>query len=149
MEYAKKDARITLLVGDLGFGIWDEFRDSLPLQFRNTGAAECALLDIAVGLALAGKKPFCYSITPFLLYRPFEAIHLYLNHEKINVKLIGSGVPGSYAHEGYTHNSDDASFILSTMPHIQQYWPAPTDSMCELVKILVNSDMPAFVGLNK
>ncbi len=150
VKQARIDKDIYLLTGDLGFGTLDEFRDTFPDRFINVGAAECQLIGMTVGLALAGKRPFCYSITPFLIYRPFEAIHLYLDHDKINVKLIGSGVPGSYAHEGYTHNSDDAEKILKTMPNIEQYWPDDEgEEIDKLVKYLVESDTPAFVGLSR
>ena len=37
---AKDDARIVLLTGDLGFGVFDEYRRILPEQFINVGVAE-------------------------------------------------------------------------------------------------------------
>ena len=67
----KNDGNIYLLTGDLGYGLWDEIKKEFPDRYINTGAAEQALIDIAVGLALDGKIPFVYSITTFLLYRPF------------------------------------------------------------------------------
>ena len=40
-------------------------------------------MGMATGLALENKIPVVYSITPFIIYRPFEFIRNYLDHEKI------------------------------------------------------------------
>src|SRR3990167_6304737 len=90
-KQAKTNDKIWLVTCDLGYGLWDGFRDQIPQRFLNTGAAEQAAADICVGLALEGKIPFFYSITTFLLYRPFETLRTYVNHEQIPIKLAGSG----------------------------------------------------------
>ena len=71
-----------LLTGDLGYGLWDNVRRDHPKQFCNVGSSEQLMMGMAAGLAMEGKVPVVYSITPFLLYRPFEFIRNYLNHEK-------------------------------------------------------------------
>ena len=87
----KKDDDIFVLTGDLGYGVWDMVKSEFPERYINTGAAEQSMMDIAVGLALSGKTPIVYSITPFLLWRPAETIRTYINHESIKVILVGSG----------------------------------------------------------
>src|SRR5574343_6428 len=91
-EEMRLDDRIVLLTGDLGYGMWDKIRDTYSDRFFNVGSAEQLLIGSAVGLALENKIPICYSVTSFLLYRPFEFIRNYLNHEKIPVKLLGGGL---------------------------------------------------------
>jgi len=88
-----RDERIWLVVGDLGYKAFDYIKRDFPDRFLNCGAAEQAMMGIATGLALNGKIPFVYSITAFLLYRPFETIRNYVNHEKIPVKLGMPFVP--------------------------------------------------------
>ena len=68
----KKNSDIWVIVNDLGYKMWDDVRRDFPERFINTGAAEQSMIGIAVGLALEGKIPVVYSITTFLLYRPFE-----------------------------------------------------------------------------
>src|SRR3990167_546756 len=87
----KENSAIYLICVDLGYKVFNELFVEFPDRVINSGAAEQAALDVAIGLALDGKIPFVYSITPFLLYRPFEALRTYINYEKIPVKLVGSG----------------------------------------------------------
>ena len=63
---------IVVLTGDLGYGLWDKIRIDYPDRFWNVGSSEQLMMGMASGMAMDGKIPFVYSITPFLLYRPFE-----------------------------------------------------------------------------
>ena len=95
-----RDERIVLITGDLGYGLWDRIRIDYPDRFYNVGSAEQLMVGTACGFAMEGMKPLCYSITPFLLYRPFELIRNYLDHEEIPVKLIGGGRDDDYGYLG-------------------------------------------------
>ena len=107
----KKDTNIVLITGDMGYGMFDKIRDGLPEQFINTGAAEMTMMGVAIGLALEGKIPVVYSITPFLLYRPFEAIRNYINHESIPVIMVGSGRGKDYDQAGFSHDASDHEIL--------------------------------------
>ena len=39
-ELAKQDENIIVMAGDLGFGVWDEFRKKYPKRFINAGICE-------------------------------------------------------------------------------------------------------------
>jgi transketolase len=60
---------IYLITGDLGYGLWDQVRDTYPDRFYNVGSSEMAMLGMGIGLAMEDKIPFVYSITPFAIYR--------------------------------------------------------------------------------
>jgi transketolase len=149
LDQALKNDKIVLLTGDLGYIMWDEFQHLLPNQYVNCGASEQAMMDIAVGLAYQGKIPFVYSITPFLLYRPFETVRTYIDHEKLNVKLVGSGRDTDYAHDGYSHNAEDTGKILSALPNIVQMWPKDKESIPSIVSVMVKDPRPMFISLKR
>ena len=71
-EEMKQNDNIILLVGDVGYKIFDHLREEFPSRVINAGASEQLMIGMAAGLAMDGKIPVCYSITPFVLYRPFE-----------------------------------------------------------------------------
>jgi transketolase len=113
-----ENENVILLTADLGYGLFDKIRKDFPSRFYNVGASEQLMIGIGVGLTYAGKIPVCYSITPFLLYRPFEMIRNYVNHEKAPVKLIGGGRNKDYAHDGFTHHAEDDTAIMSNFKNI-------------------------------
>ena len=86
----RENENISLLVGDVGYGLFDDLRKEFPNRVINPGASEQLMIGMAVGMAMEGVIPVVYSITPFVLYRPFEFIRNYVNHENIPVKLVGS-----------------------------------------------------------
>ena len=149
LDHAMTDKRIILLTGDLGMVLWDEFQHLLPDQYINCGASEQAMLDIAVGLSYAGKIPVVYSITPFLLYRPFETIRTYIDHEKLNIKLIGSGRDDDYEVDGYSHDATDAPHILNTLPNIVQMYPLTKKDIPSVVNVALKDTRPVFISLQR
>lgn len=156
-QQMKKNKDIILITGDLGYKVFDDIRDEMPDQFINTGAAEQAMMGIAVGLALEGKIPFVYSITPFLLYRPFETIRTYINHEKIPVKLIGSGRDKDYLHDGFSHDATDARELFwseydvyrGIFGNINDLWPDTKEEIPELVERMLKTKEPYFLSLRR
>lgn len=145
----QKNKDIWVLTGDLGYGMFDKIKEDFPKQFINCGASEQTMMDMAAGLALSGKIPFVYSITTFLLYRPFETLRTYINHENLNVKFIGSGRDDDYKHDEYSHHSFDAKQILDTLPNIKQLWPETKEEIEQMVKDMVNNEGPIFISLRR
>ena len=64
-ELAKNDKKIVLLVGDIGYGIFDDFRKNHPKRFFNLGICEQSIIGTAAGMALEGLKPWVYNNTIF------------------------------------------------------------------------------------
>lgn len=152
LQKAKKDGTIIVVTADLGYGMWDEFKKELPNQFYNVGASEQAAAGICVGLAMEGKKPFFYSITPFGLFRPFETWRNYVDHEKIPVRLCFSGRNDDYKHDGFSHYAgDDMKVITSCFPNIMinSFWPETKEDVPELVERLVSKNVPAYLNLRR
>jgi len=148
-QQMKKNDKIWLITADLGYKMWDQHFEDFPDRCVNVGAAEQAMIGMAVGLALGGKKPFCYSITPFLLYRPYEWLRNYLYHENIPVRLIGAGRDKDYGQDGFTHWSEGASSLLDTLPNIFTYWPETKKAAKEACWEMVEINSPSFVSLKR
>ncbi len=137
-----ENSSVFFITGDLGYGLADRIRDKYPDRFINAGAAEQAMMGIAIGLALEGKIPFVYSITPFLLYRPFEAIRNYLDHEQIPVILVGSGRNNDYCHDGYSHDaSDDTTFM--------QHFDIDKYENYDSLQQVISTGNPSYINLKR
>lgn len=144
-----KDDSIVLLTGDLGYGLWDRIKIDYPNRFYDVGSSEQLMIGCAVGMALEHKIPVVYSITPFLLYRPFEFIRNYLNHEKIPVKLVGGGRDKDYGYLGFSHWAEDDVKIMSCFDNIQTYKPRSEEEMLKQTHKFLYSDSPAYLNLSR
>ncbi len=146
---AKENKNIVVLTMDLGYGMWDAFRNELPEQFFNVGSSEQAGMTIAVGMALEGRIVFVYSITPFLLFRAAETIRNYVNHESIPIKMCGSGRDDCYLHDGFSHAAFDAKPFLNLFENIIQIWPDRADEIPNMVDYMIKSKNPSFLSLKR
>lgn len=144
-----RDDRIFVLTADLGYKMWDNIRRDYPHRFYNVGVSEQLLIGAGIGLAQSGKIPVCFSITPFLLKRPFEWIDNYLEHEHAPVKLLGGGRDKDYHEDGYSHDASNAKSILDIWPHIRQFWPENMEELREDVREWLYCDGPAFLSLKR
>lgn len=144
-----KDDRIITLTADLGFGLLDRIKNNFPDRFYNVGAAEQLLIGAGVGLAENGKIPVCYSMSSFVLYRPFEFLRNYVNAEKIPVKLIGSGRDKDYAHDGLSHWAHDDEQVLSCLPNIRIYKPRDIAELEAIFSEYLYSPEPAYLNLTR
>jgi transketolase len=146
----ERDPRIWLLVGDLGWGLTADIERRFPDRFINMGVAEQLMIGAAIGLTNRGKRVVCYSITTFCLYRPFELLRTYVNHENIPIKLACSGRDRDYLREGFSHWSEDAKPILDTLPKIRQFFPADEAALDDdMMTSFLYDHQPAFISLSK
>ena len=140
---------IVVLTGDLGYGLWDKIKLDYPDRFYNVGSAEQLLVGSAIGMAMEKKTPVVYSITPFLLYRPFELLRNYLDHEKIPVKLVGGGRDQDYGYLGFSHWAEDDKEIMSCFKNIQTSHPKDETELNDLFPAFIREDNPHYLNLSK
>jgi transketolase len=142
-----QDERIYLLTGDLGYGLWDRIKIDYPDRFINTLSSEQLMLGMACGLAMEGKIPVVYSITPFVLYRPFEWIRNYLDHEKIPVKLVGGGRDRDYGYLGFSHWAEEDIDVMSVFKNIIPI--KPEELTKDIFKGFIHSIHPNYLNLKR
>ena len=143
-ELAKRDKSVIVLVGDLGFSFFESYAEKFPKQFINTGCAEQNAILVAMGMSLAGFKPYVYSGTIFLLMRPYEQIRN-LCYNNLNVKLVGTGASPFL---GFSHNLqklENEEDLLKNLPNLKRYYPKNEK---ELKKVLMTKNKsPEFIKL--
>jgi len=140
---------IYLITGDLGYGLWDKVKDDYPDRFFNVGSSEMAMMGAAIGLAMDGKIPYVYSITPFAIYRPFEMIRNYLDHEMIPVNIIGGGRDKDYGYLGFSHWSHDDKKIMNVFDNIKSFWPEDENELLDCFQFSLKKYHPAYINLKR
>ena len=143
-ELADRDERIIILAGDIGYRVFDEFREKHPDRFINLGICEQSLIGVSAGMALEGLKPWVYTITPFLIERPFEQVKLDIDQQNANVKLVGFA---DYATLGPTHRELDGEKLMQLFTNITSYFPKDGNETESMLYEAYQKEGPVFVSL--
>ena len=143
-ELAKKDEKIVLLVGDIGYGIFDDFRKEHPKKFFNLGICEQSIIGLAAGMALEGLKPWVYTITPFLIERPFEQIKLDIDQQNVNVNLVGFA---DYQSLGPSHAELNAQELMKLFKNIKSFFPKNSEETEIAIYDSYKRKGPTFISL--
>lgn len=115
---AVEDERITLVVGDLGFGVVVKFAEAMPRQFVNAGVAEQHMTGLAAGMAMSGKIALTYSIANFPVVRCLEQIRNDVCYHNANVKIVAVGGGMAYGSLGMTHHATEDLAFMRAMPNL-------------------------------
>jgi transketolase len=145
-ETVIKDKRVHLLSLDgPGYGLFDNLVSQNPGNYWNLGVMEQASIGVAAGMALEGLKPYVYSITPFILERPFEQVKLDIVEQKADVKLISFW---NYPRDGPTHTTKDPEGLCKILG-IRFFKPKNSNETRELLLETYHDNEPAFFYLTK
>lgn len=149
LTLARKDKKIILLTGDLGFSVFEEYIQSLPRQYLNMGVSEQNMAGVAAGLAMEGKKPIIYSIIPFTTMRNFEQIRNDICYQNLNVKIVGVGAGFSYGTYGHTHHGLEDFGVLRTLPNIVLLGPGDPIETRLATLAMIRHGGPVYMRLGK
>ena len=141
---ADKDEKIIVIVADIGYRVFDEFREKYPNRFINMGICEQSIIGVASGMALEGLKPWVYTITPFLIERPFEQVKLDIDQQNVNVNLVGFA---DYPSLGPTHTELDAEKMMQLFKNIESFFPKDGDETEKNIIQAYETQGPSFISL--
>jgi transketolase len=148
-ELVSKNKDIYLLTGDLGFSVFDEFKEKFPDNYINMGISEANMIGVAAGMAMRGKKVFVYSIIPFVTFRVLEQIRNDLCLQNLPVKIVGVGVGLTYGTSGPTHHSIEDIGVMSSLPNLTVISPGDPIEVEKLVEQTLNLESPCYIRLGK
>ena len=123
MRAAAEDPRLTLVTGDLGFGVLRPFWETYPDQFINAGIAEQGMTGLAAGLARTGRTVITYSIGNFPTLRCLEQIRNDCAYHEANVKIVCVGGGFVYGSLGMSHHATEDMAVLRALPGVTVFTP--------------------------
>jgi len=117
-DIAREDRRVILISNDFGAPSLDKFRADLASQFVHIGIAEQNMVDVATGLALAGKIVYMYSIGPFLPLRCYEQLRVHLGFKGFHITGVMVGAGYSYDLSGPSHHALEDIAVMNALPNM-------------------------------
>jgi len=148
-DLAEGDPRVLLLTADLGFKLFDDFERRCPGRFFNMGVAEANMISVAAGLALDGRRPFTYSIVPFITARCLEQIRNDACEMGLPVTLVGVGGGYAYGPNGSTHHGVDDIGMMRALPGMTVIAPCDPREVAGAVRATLAQPGPVYLRLGR
>ncbi|MEK7519223.1 MAG: hypothetical protein AAB565_00325 [Patescibacteria group bacterium] len=149
-DLAEKDKDIVFIIMDVGFNYAEKFQKMYPNRFFNFGVTEASSIIIAAAMALAGKKPYIYSMINFVSFRVHEQIRNAICMHKAPVKIIGVKGSEKYKFLGFSHNlirEEEEIDFLSKLPGMKTYIPKSPQETREIILKTYQEANPAYIRL--
>jgi transketolase len=148
--YGAVNDRVVVLDADVSASTHTHyFARAFPQRFFNVGVAEAGMVDVAVGLALAGKIPFVNTFGFLLALRAAEQIRTCTAYARTNVKLVGSYGGLSDSFDGPTHHSVCDLAIMRSLPNMTVVVAADAIEASKLVPAVAEHDGPVYLRLSR
>ena len=145
VKLAEKDENIILVTGDVEQEM-EAYKEKFPDRYINVGLCEQTMISMVAGMASEGFRPVVYSITPFLIERPFEQIKIDIDEQNLPVILIGQA---DYPTHGPTHRPLNAEGLVGLFKNIMGYFPR---NLQETEKAMIDAYLmkkPAIICLKR
>ena len=149
IDLARKDKDIVLITPDMGFSVLEPFFKEFPERSINSGIAEQNTISMASGLALMGKKPYVYTIIPFLVERAFEQVRLDVAYMNTNVKLVGIGAGFTYGAAGATHHAIEDISLMRSLPNMTVCCPGDNNEAEQIVRASAENNKPMYIRIGR
>lgn len=149
VKEAKKNKKIVLVVGDLGYGVVEPFQKKFPERFFNAGVAEQSMMGIAAGLAHQGFHVFVYSIANFPTFRCAEQIRNDIDYHNLHVTIVSVGAGLSYGNLGYSHHAIQDYGLIRSFPKMVICSPLDNKELKGCLNYLFKYPKPSYLRLDK
>ena len=149
MREAAHDPRLTLITGDLGFGVLKPFWETYPDQFVNAGIAEQSMTGLAAGLARTGRTVLTYSIGNFPTLRCIEQIRNDCAYHDADVKIVCVGGGLVYGSLGMSHHATEDMAILRALPGVTVFTPGDPAEVEAVVPVMVHTPGTCYLRLGR
>jgi transketolase len=149
MDLASRDQRVSLVVGDLGFGVVEPFAVQFPGQYLNAGVAEQNMTGVAAGMALMGRIVFTYSIANFPTLRCLEQIRNDVCYHRADVKIVALGGGFAYGALGVTHHATEDLAVLRSLPEMTVVAPGDSIEADLATRAIVARPGPCYLRLGR
>jgi transketolase len=150
VEMGRENKDIVVCEADIGKSTKTSyFAQEFPERYINAGIAEQNMMNMAVGLASAGKTVFASTYSVFASMRACEQIRTFACYPNINIKIVASHGGLTPGNDGPTHQAIEDMGIMRSLPNMCVLMPADFNSTKALIKKTLEWKTPVFVRLTR
>ncbi len=144
-----KNEKIEVILGDLGFKIFDEYRSTFPNRIFDGGIQEQNMIGVAAGLSMTGRTIVTYSIANFQSLRALEQIRNDCCYNNRNVKIVSSGAGYIYGSLGMSHHQTEDISVLRAIPNITIFSPCDKYESEACTRAMLNTEGTFYLRIGR
>jgi len=148
-ELGSQNSNIIIISADMDAFSLRKFATDFPRQYMNIGVSEQNMINVAAGLAIAGKIVFCYSIASFATLRCLEQIKVNICSMNLPVTIVGAGAGFSFGYDGPTHHGHQDVSSMRLMPEMNIIELSSNDVAEKALDYVIETNSPCYIRLDK
>ena len=150
IELANEGVDVVAVDADLsGSTTTAKFADAYPERFFNVGIAEANMIDVAAGLAVAGKIAFTGSFAVFATGRAYDQVRNTVAYSELNVKLAPTHAGITVGPDGGSHQMVEDIALMRVLPGMRVIVPADFAAARAAIRLAAMTPGPFYVRLGR
>lgn len=125
------------------------FQSAHPERFFNAGIAEANMIDVAAGLAVAGKTAFTGSFAVFATGRAYDQVRNTVCYSGLDVKLAPTHSGITVGPDGGSHQMVEDLALMRVLPGMRVLVPADYNSAKSALRLAAKTPGPFYVRLGR
>lgn len=125
------------------------FADSYPERFFNVGIAEQNMIDVAAGLAVAGKVAFTGSFAVFATGRAYDQVRNTVCYSNLDVKIAPTHSGITVGPDGGSHQMLEDIALMRVLPGMRVLVPADHNAAKAALRLAATTPGPFYVRLGR
>lgn len=125
------------------------FAERFPERFFNVGIAEQNMVDVAAGLAVAGKVAFTGSFAVFATGRAYDQIRNTVCYSDLDVKLTPTHAGITVGPDGGSHQMLEDIALMRVLPRMKVLVPADHAAARAAIRAAARTPGPCYIRLGR
>ncbi|MDF1543109.1 MAG: transketolase C-terminal domain-containing protein [Anaerosomatales bacterium] len=125
------------------------FADAYPERFFNAGIAEQNMINVAAGLAVAGKIAFTGSFAVFATGRAYDQVRNTVCYSELDVKLAPTHSGITVGPDGGSHQMLEDIALMRVLPGMRVLVPADYFAAGEALRLAAATPGPFYIRLGR
>ena len=150
IELASEGIDVVAIDADLsGSTTTAKFAAVYPERFFNVGVAEANMIDVAAGLAVAGKVAFTGSFAVFATGRAYDQVRNTVAYSDLNVKLAPTHAGVTVGPDGGSHQMLEDIALMRVLPGMRVLVPADFAAARAAIRLAASVPGPFYIRLGR